>query len=389
MHICIIQPALNKVSETFIRAHVERLPGLVTSLHGRIPCVGGVSVLSQAVAARAWRKCGRVIARRTWEWERTAGYLAAFRRFKPDVVLAEYGPTGVAAMEACRIAKLPLVVHFHGYDATQRDVLEGHRDAYGRLFDQSVAVIAVSRAMQERLIAKGCPENKLHLNHYGIDCAQFGGADPAGAPATFVAVGRFVEKKAPHLTISAFAQTAKAIPNVRLRMIGNGPLLAACRDLAEGLCVSDRINFLGPQPSGVVQEEMRQARCFVQHSVEASNGDCEGTPVAILEAGASGLPVVSTRHAGIPDVVIERRTGLLVDERDVGGMAKAMTELALDATLAGGLGRAARDHVSANYTVERSINRLATILNRAANVTPLRDEENERDRRMLETGVGL
>ena len=107
---------------------------------------------------------------------------------------------------------------------------------------------------------------------------------------------------------------------------------------------------------------MESARAFVQHSVEAPSGDAEGTPVAVLEAGASGLPVVATRHAGIPDVVIEGKTGLLVEEHDVAGMADAMLRLIDDPPLAANLGAAARDHVRAHFSMERSIDRLWRII---------------------------
>jgi glycosyltransferase involved in cell wall biosynthesis len=115
---------------------------------------------------------------------------------------------------------------------------------------------------------------------------------------------------------------------------------------------------------------MRRARAFVQHSVRTSYGDSEGTPVAVLEAGASGLPVVSTRHAGIKDVVIEGETGFLVDEGDIEGMAAHMLTLARDADLAGRMGRRAREHVAANFSMEQHIARLAEVLEGAAQRNP-------------------
>jgi len=146
-------------------------------------------------------------------------------------------------------------------------------------------------------------------------------------------------------------------------MVGNGPLLDECRELAKSLQIEQAVAFLGAQSHEVVQEEMRGARCFVQHSVEASNGDCEGTPLGILEAGATGLPVVSTRHAGIADVVIEDETGFLVDEGDVKGMAENMVRLARDPDLAGRLGRAGRQRIVKCFSEERSLGRLLEIIN--------------------------
>jgi glycosyltransferase involved in cell wall biosynthesis len=98
----------------------------------------------------------------------------------------------------------------------------------------------------------------------------------------------------------------------------------------------------------------------------ASSGDREGTPVAILEAAASGLPVIATRHAGIPEAVIHGETGLLVDELDIEAMAEHIAVLATDAGLAGALGRRARQHIRVNYSMAKSVQGLNTILRKAS-----------------------
>ena len=125
---------------------------------------------------------------------------------------------------------------------------------------------------------------------------------------------------------------------------------------------SHAIEFLGAQNHSVVEREMQNARCFVQHSVVAPSGDCEGTPVSILEAGATGLPVVSTRHAGIPDVVIEGQTGFLVDEGDQSGMSHWMSQFAEQPELARTMGSAARDHITRNFSKQHRISSLWKII---------------------------
>jgi glycosyltransferase involved in cell wall biosynthesis len=137
------------------------------------------------------------------------------------------------------------------------------------------------------------------------------------------------------------------------------------------LGIEKSVTFLGAQPHQVVMSEMQLGRCFVQHSVVASDGDSEGTPVAILEAGASGLPVISTHHAGIPDVVVQGETGLLVEEYDVDAMASEMLRIAVDPELAGCLGRMARKHVQENFSMERRIGRLWSIIQRSINRSSL------------------
>jgi glycosyltransferase involved in cell wall biosynthesis len=176
-----------------------------------------------------------------------------------------------------------------------------------------------------------------------------------------------VEKKGPHLTIASFAPILRDRAEARLRIIGDGPLLGVCRDLAAGFGIAHAVSFLGAQPHEVVEREMRRARAFVQHSVTASDGDSEGTPVAVMEAGAIGVPVISTRHAGIADVVVERITGLLVEERDVAGMTRHMMSLTQDPALAGELGGNAAAHIRRYYTMDQSIGRLFRILSASAN----------------------
>lgn len=366
MRICIVQPRINAVTESFIAAHAERLPGDVVVLYGRPVQMCGRPVLSQSVFARGLRKLRRIATGQPWGWEKTLSFLSAFRRCKPSVVLAEYGPTGVQVMEACQIAQLPLVVHFHGYDASKSEVLNNLGAQYRQMFQEAAAIVAVSRAMRSRLIDLGAPPEKLFWNPYGVDHKKFSGARPADVVPSFLAVGRFCEKKAPYLTLRAFAQVLEAFPRATLRMIGDGPLLDTCRKETQALGIGESVTFLGAQDHHVVMEEMRCARAFVQHSVEAPDGDCEGTPVAILEASASGLPVVATKHGGIPDVVLHEQTGLLVNECDVPGMATQMLRLVQQPELAASLGRAGRQRVQAHFSTDRSISRLWEILQGAA-----------------------
>lgn len=355
---------------SFIRAHIERLPADTVAIHGYLPSIGSRRVLSDAVLPAAARKLGRVLRRQPWSEEITRGYVDAFAK-RPAAVLAEYGPTGVRVIEACQRARLPLVVHFHGYDSSVRSVLEEHKDGYPRLFAAATAIIAVSRAMQAALIKLGAPPEKVHYCPYGVDCGDFHSTEAGHAPPVAVAVGRLVDKKAPHLTILAFAQAHRVNPFAKLRMIGDGPLMGPCLDMVAALGLQGSVTFLGQQRHEVIREEMRQARCFVQHSVEAMNGDCEGTPNAVLEAGASGLPSVVTRHAGLADVVVHGRTGFLVDQRDVAGMAGYLSRMLGDAALADEMGRAAREHITTHFAIDTRLAALWSVIEAAIEGRPV------------------
>jgi glycosyltransferase involved in cell wall biosynthesis len=171
-----------------------------------------------------------------------------------------------------------------------------------------------------------------------------------------------VEKKAPHLLILAFSEVHRQRPDAQLRIIGDGPLLPFCRELVRQLRLGDSVEFLGVQPHERVQVEMRRSRGFAQHSIVASSGDSEGTPVAVMEASASGLPVIATDHAGIPDVVVDGVTGFLVDEGDVFAMASSMLKLVEDPMLAQRMGRAGRARVEQQFSQQISLERIWAII---------------------------
>ncbi len=367
--LVIVQPAESSVSETFLRAQAERLPAEVVTVCDFLPRLDGKPVYDQSLRTAArlayWRLRG-VRPHVGWaEWAGTCAYLDAFRRLKPDAVLGQYGHFSTYVMEACERWQVPLVVHFHGQDASRHEILEKFGTRYHELFRIAQAIVVVSQAMRDKLISLGAPPDKLHYNCYGVDCDRFAGANPAQAAPRLLSVARFTEKKGPHLTLLAFSRVLQSCREARLCMIGDGPLLRVCQDLAHGLGISPAVSFLGAQPPEVIQQELRQARAFVQHSVEASDGDSEGTPNTVLEAGASGLPVIATRHAGISDVVVDGKTGILVDERDTQDMAKHMSTMCHDSDFAGRMGAAARQHVAANYSLAQSISRLWSIIEAA------------------------
>ncbi len=365
-HVCVVTPGPVGYSETFIRAHIERIPAKVTLIYGNmlpayVGSVGPAVLRPLGFLQRFGRRMGPRFAKATDGV--SARFLAGFFRTSGiDVVLAEYGTTAVSLADACELARVPLVAHFHGFDAHSRGAFEQSESGYGRLFAVASRIVVVSKVMWKQLVRLGAPEEKLAYLPYGVDLDAFCGADPSNAPPIFVAVGRFVEKKAPHLTILAFKAVRDVIPTARLVMVGDGDLLGPCKRLVQALRLEGSVEFLGARRHPEVAAAMRRSRAFVQHSVTAIDGDSEGMPVAVLEAAASGLPVVSTNHAGIPEVITHGESGFLVDEGDLEGMSRHMMSLALDRDLAGSMGRAARERVTGNFQLRSSIDGLWRIL---------------------------
>lgn len=368
IRIAVATPSANAWSETFIAAHIKRLKGVRCVLvDGDLPNRvldgplllhrGGVGHLADHLFARIGGGNTQDLLRR-----RISKLLS---RERIDVVLAEYGICADALIEPCERAGVPLVAHFHGYDAHKTAKLEQVGN-YQRLFKSAAALVVVSRAMEQQLLSLGAPREKHFYNCYGIDVDQFAAGDPATTAPHFVAVGRFVAKKAPQLALSAFELLLEQVPDARLTMIGQGPLWESCVQRVRGSALKDHVSLPGVKKPTEIVEILRGARAFVQHSVRAWSGDSEGTPLAVLEAMASGLPVIATRHTGIGDVVVHGEHGLLCDEFDIKTMAAHMIQLAGDPQLAGRIGKAGRAHVERNYRVEESVAALQGILERAA-----------------------
>jgi glycosyltransferase involved in cell wall biosynthesis len=362
-------PSARAPSETFIRANLRGLPFDTIAYFGddlswRRPAQG-----AYATAVLLSKLLTRVGLRRAATLPPSLVAWALCHRHRPDALIAEFGFHAVRMMEASSWSGIPLVVQFHGSDASARSRLVPLRERYGRLLTIAAGVVAKSEPMRRTLIALGAAPQRLVVSPCGADAGLFRGSAPTQAPPVFLAVGRFVAKKGPLHTIRAFATALKQLPSgpaaaLRLVMVGEGPLLPAARRLADELGVRDQVQFPGLCPPAEVAERMRQCRAFVQHSLVAPDGDSEGSPVSVMEAQLSGLPVIATRHAGIPEVVLEGETGLLVAEGDVPAMATAMARLAADPELAGSMGRAAARRAGSAFTVAHHLEAVADLVER-------------------------
>lgn len=275
-----------------------------------------------------------------------------------EAVLCEYGPSGVAMMETCKKLKIPLFVYFHGYDVYRQKELKKYGKKYLELFKISRKIFVVSKDMQNRLSEMGAPPEKLVYNPCGAETELFLPCNPAENPPVLFAAGRFEETKAPQNTIRSFASVARKFPDAKLIMAGEGSLLNKCKDLVKELKIENNVEFLGVLSHKEIAEQMRKSRAFVQHSVTTKNGDKEGTPVAIMEAAACALPVISTRHGGIPDVVVENVTGILVNEHDIESMTEAMIMMIAVPETALKMGMAGFERIRGNFSQKKSIEKL-------------------------------
>jgi len=368
-NLCIIKPNKNSFSETFIQAHIDLMFGKKKILYG-----GAFPVYDdngKFLISSPWSMLLYLIKKRILKKQHIIELDLALCNYlikqKIDVVLAEYGMVGARVTAACQMANVPLVVHFHGADAHHRPTVEKYKNTYKTMFRYAKAIIVVSEAMREALLELGAPDEKLFLNPYGVDVGKFSPGNVLQSERAFLASGRFVPKKAPIITVCAFKLLLDTCADSHLWMVGDGPLLNATKQKAAELGISENITFTGVLSSNQIAQLLRKMRCFVQHSVTALDGDMEGTPNTILEASASGLPVVSTRHAGIKEAVIDGKTGLLCAEYDTEAMAKNMIAIAKSKELAEKLGSAGRKHILLNYNMKDRIKTLDNLIQQSIN----------------------
>ena len=245
-----------------------------------------------------------------------------FRDEGVDVILAEFGTQALALAPLANSIGLPIFTYFRGTDASKAIQTERMRAAYRKMMPRLAGVFSVSQFLLDNLGKHGIKHPNTHVIPSGVDIRRFSPQDKV--PLSFLAVGRFVEKKAPLITLRAFSEATTQYPDARLDFIGDGPLLEQTRALADELGVTRKVRFHGAQPHDTVRDRLMSTQFFLQHSVTARDGNTEGLPTAIQEAMACGCITVSTRHAGIPEAIDEGVTGFLVNENDEAGFAAAV-----------------------------------------------------------------
>ncbi|MEM9523458.1 MAG: glycosyltransferase [Pseudomonadota bacterium] len=352
--------------QTMVNNHIDNLFGGDTCVvcdrfNGDNP--GGKAIYERARRGRGLHALRNYLEYRNSRvpYGRDRRDLAAFLKAQEvGCILCEFGTQTVSLAPLARDLGIPLIGYFRGFDATQALKKARRREAYRRMVANVDAFVAVSRYLLDRLAEAGVRHPVSHVLPSGVDTDEFRPGAPV--PNRCVAIGRFVEKKQPMITLGAFCRVARDVPGASLVMVGDGPLLPACRAMTERLGMQDRVEFRGAQPHAGVLASLREAEIFLQHSVVAPDGDAEGFPTAIQEAMACGLVVIATRHAGIPEAVEEGVDAFLSDEYDEDGFARLLADV-----LGGGIDKAAvatraREKAVERFDRKRLLSRLEGII---------------------------
>ncbi|HEX2962736.1 MAG TPA: glycosyltransferase, partial [Ignavibacteriales bacterium] len=233
---------------------------------------------------------------------------------------AHFGHNGTFLLPLKMKLGLPMLTSFHGADVSSRPKEDSvYRKNLQELFKQGELFTVVSEAMAQRVIRLGCPPEKIRVLHCGIDLKRISYRPPANVPyqqATILSVGRLVEKKGMADLLEAMARVKALRPKLscRLLIVGEGPLERPLKQLSNKLGLAQEVSFLGVMSRTEIIRLLAEAQLFVLASRQASNGDAEGIPVALMEALAGGLPVITSNHEGIPELVRNRQNGLVVPE---------------------------------------------------------------------------
>lgn len=284
----------------------------------------------------------------------------------PDVIHAHFAVDGLFATPIASRLGLPLLVTLHGYDVQISDAafLKSGKVAQiaavvrrGALGRRASRFLCVSEAIRRRAVEKGFPEEKLAIHYLGVDTSALQESQVA-EPGLIVQVGRLVEKKGTDYLIRALQILKARGVAARVVVVGGGDRLETLTALARSLGVDDLITFKGAVPHAETLDWMRRASVIAVPSVTAADGDAEGLPIVVLEAGALGKPVIGFASSGIPEAVETGHTGLLAPEREVEQLAASLEAALTDDDLRVRLGKAARAAIVAKFDIHVSARRL-------------------------------
>jgi colanic acid/amylovoran biosynthesis glycosyltransferase len=299
------------------------------------------------------------------------GFIRQLRKLKPVLIHAHFGPMGVRALPLARALNVPLIVTFHGYDATIPDDLARKSQHYshrkyarrrGELQNTASLFIAVSRFVGEQLLRQGFAPDKIAIHYVGVDVSLFRPETSVSREQIVLFAGRLERVKGCDYVIQAMARVQDTFPKVSLLIIGDGSMRPELERMAKETLRNCR--FLGFQPPEVVRYWMARACIFAAPGVRTESGAEEGLGLTLVEAQSSGLPVVGFASGGISEAVVNGRTGLLSNERNVDSLSQNITTLLLDGELRTRMGIMARQHVSANFNLRRQAETLEELFRR-------------------------
>lgn len=363
--IIVFRQNLFRISEPFITQQAQGLRRYQASYAGRM------RFGEPPPGARAFvlRDAGRWSALPGIGWQmisRDPGpYLSLLKDLRPKLVHAHFGTDGVYALPLARRLGIPLVTTFHGFDATLSTAALLCSPAWANfpLFRRRLALqgnlfLCSSIFIRDRVLAMGFPEALTHVHYTGVDSATITPRDRSEETPTILHVARLVEMKGTRYLIQAFKMLRHRHPGARLVIIGEGPLRRSLSRLVAALELGDHVRFFGALPFDQVTPWMRRAAMLVLPSILTGSGRVEGLGMVLLEAAATGIPVVGSDVGGIAEAVIDGETGFLVPARDPEALSRRMSDLLDEPQLRHRMGVRARTFVERYFNADRQNEKL-------------------------------
>jgi colanic acid/amylovoran biosynthesis glycosyltransferase len=287
------------------------------------------------------------------------------RQEKVELLHAHFGSEGVRSLPLKRKLDIPLVTTFYGFDMSILPRRPLWRKHYRRLFAKGDLFLVEGNHMKQELVQLGCPPGKIRLLHIAVDMSKLSYNERRlgqGEKTVLLFCGRFTEKKGLIYALEAVHKVCRDLPNIEFRIIGGGRQEKQIRQFITQNELESFVVLLGYQPYSVFAQELQKAHIFIQPSVTARSGDTEGgAPTTLIEAQATGLPVLASHHADIPEVVLDGQSGYLVAERDVDALAEKLHYLVTHPKVWAEMGRAGREHTEQNYNIETEIHKLESV----------------------------
>lgn len=322
-------------------------------------------------------KLGQLKGEIGYRWRMQSRMLLAKKMLKdldenrlPDVGYMEFLTTAIWLRPFFEEKGIPYVVHVHAYDITSELNDPEYRKEIQKVFQSASSIIAPSEYIKKLLVLEGCPAEKVHVIRLGIDTASIvplSWEERIKQEPSMVFLGRLVEKKDPVALLYAFELVKQKVPDAKLTIIGQGNLQSEIEMLIEKMGLKECVTLTGALPREKSFPIMNQHWIYVQHSITTRDGDKEGAPVSISEASAHELPVVSTIHSGIPEQIIDGKTGYLVQECDYVHMAERIIELMENPVLCEEMGKMGREHIKKINEPQRRIDAVYNLLSNALN----------------------
>ncbi|MEB3328594.1 MAG: glycosyltransferase [Candidatus Sericytochromatia bacterium] len=348
------------VTENWIHEQLRQLrafrPVVVCDVPER-PEAFPVEALHVLEPGPAWRSWVNRLHRRLWHANWPGTYEALVQAVRPAVVHAHFGDRGVLMLATALRHDLPLVTTFYGYDVSKLPREPKWRPRLARLFAFGSRFLVEGPHMRDALVGLGCPPEKVFVHHLGVDPTRypFRLRRPGPGPMRLLVAASFREKKGLAYALEAFGRVAARRPGrLALTVIGDGPLRDGLRAIVAAHGVAQEVRWLGYQPHPVFLAEALDAHVLLAPSVVAVDGDTEGgAPVALLEAQATGLPVLATWHADVPEVTLPGKSAWLVPERSVDALEERLEWLLANPDAWAAMGQAGRSHVMAAFDSRR------------------------------------